>query len=71
MSGRAGAGEAACCVCAQVRAAPVLPDYHPCHLHHHLHRRHSHFDADDGCLTFMIRLMAQTFHFQIKTLCTR
>ena len=48
MSGRAGAGEAACCVCAQVRAAPVLPDYHPCHLHHHLHRRHSHFDADDG-----------------------
>ena len=22
-------------------------------------------------ITFMIRLMAQTFHFQIKTLCTR
>ena len=47
MSGRAGAGEAACCVCAQVRAAPVLPDYHRCH--HHRRRRHRHhFNVGDG-----------------------
>ena len=65
MSGRAGAGEAACCVCAQVRAATILPDhhryYHHFQDHHHHHGHNDHVDVDNA-ITFIVRVISQAFH---------
>ena len=62
MSGRAGAGEAARCVCAQVRAAPVLPDHHLRH-HQSLYHRHHDFDMDDGQVDYYDDLDVDDSHY--------